>query len=357
MMSREEVLKWLHEIDPQRLAGLYAQADAVRKTCVGDEIHLRGLVEISNHCLQNCAYCGLRRDNIAVERYRMSESEIMECVCVAVSRGYGTIVLQSGEDYGLGADWVAGLVRRIKAETPLAVTLSLGERFPEELAAWRGAGTDRYLLKFETSDDELYERIHPALPNRVYSRKGLLRILKELGYEVGSGIMIGLPGQSYDALINDLFLFREMGLDMIGAGPFLPHPETPLGQGSTYANLPEGEQVPSTEEMAYKVIALTRILCPDANIPGTTSLASLNREAGRKLALQRGANVVMPNLTPATRRRCYEIYPEKLCFHEDAEFEHAQMKQLFADLGRPLGKGPGGRRGGSCTCAAKEMLL
>jgi biotin synthase len=278
----------------------------------------------------------------------MSDLEIMDCVHEAVHRGYGTIVLQAGEDYGLEPGWIADLVRNIKNETPLAVTLSLGERFPEELAAWREAGADRYLLKFETSDDELYERIHPALPNRVYSRKGLLRILNELGYEVGSGVMVGLPGQSYDALVNDLFLFRDMGLDMIGAGPFLPHPQTPLGQDATYARLPHHEQVPATEDMSYTVVALTRILCPDANIPSTTSLASLNREEGRKLALQRGANVVMPNLTPGTYRRCYEIYPEKLCFHEDADFEHAQLMQLFADLGRPAGRGPGGRSGGSC---------
>lgn len=348
MMGREEVLKWLHETDPARLAELYSRADDVRKACVGEEIHLRGLVEISNYCLQNCAYCGLRRENIAVERYRMSDLEIMDCVHEAVRRGYGTIVLQAGEDYGLEPGWIADLVRKIKNETPLAVTLSLGERFPEELAAWREAGADRYLLKFETSDDELYERIHPALPNRVYSRKGLLRILNELGYEVGSGVMVGLPGQSYDALVNDLFLFRDMGLDMIGAGPFLPHPQTPLGQDATYARLPHHEQVPATEDMSYKVVALTRILCPDANIPSTTSLASLNREAGRKLALQRGANVVMPNLTPGTYRRCYEIYPEKLCFHEDSDFEHAQLMQLFAYLGRPAGRGPGGRSGGSC---------
>ena len=347
-MDRQEVLKWLHETDPARLSELYTRADDVRKACVGEEIHLRGLIEISNYCLQNCAYCGLRRENIAVERYRMSDLEIMDCVHEAVRRGYGTIVLQAGEDYGLEPGWIADLVRKIKNETPLAVTLSLGERFPEELAAWREAGADRYLLKFETSDDELYERIHPALPNRAYSRKGLLRILNELGYEVGSGVMVGLPGQSYDALVNDLFLFRDMGLDMIGAGPFLPHPQTPLGQDATYARLPHHEQVPATEDMSYKVVALTRILCPDANIPSTTSLASLNREAGRKLALQRGANVVMPNLTPGTYRRCYEIYPEKLCFHEDADFEHAQLMQLFSDLGRPVGRGPGGRSGGSC---------
>jgi biotin synthase len=355
MLNREEVLKWLYETDPARLNELYHKADAVRRAYVGDEIHLRGLIEISNYCLQNCAYCGLRRENIAVERYRMSDLEIMDCVDEAVRRGYGTIVLQAGEDYGLETDWIANLVRKIKAETPLAVTLSLGERFPDELAEWRKAGADRYLLKFETSDMALYERIHPALPNRIYSRRGLLRILNDLGYEVGSGIMVGLPGQSYNALVNDIFLFQEMNLDMIGVGPFLPHPQTPLGQDATYAKLPADEQVPNTEEMTYKVVALTRLLCPSANIPSTTSLASINREQGRKLALQRGANVVMPNLTPATYRLCYEIYPEKICFHEDPDSEHAQLMQLFAELGRPVGSGPGGRA--VKTAEGKESCL
>lgn len=218
------------------------------------------------------------------------------------------------------------------------------ERPIEDFIVWRDAGADRYLLKFETSDDELYARIHPPLPGRTYSRRDMLQKLIEMGYEGGSGVMIGLPGQTWDTLADDLLLFRELELDMIGAGPFLPHPQTPLGMEGASSSLPSGEQVPSTEEMGYKVVALTRLLCPDVNIPSTTALASMNREEGRKLALQRGANVVMPNLTPAQYRRCYEIYPEKLCFHEDACVEHELLLQMLASIGRPIGRGPGGRR-------------
>lgn len=353
MLNREEVLKWLHETDPARLAELYGQADAVRKTCVGDEVHLRGLVEISNYCVQNCEYCGLRRENADATRYRMHADEVIACAHEAARRGYGTLVLQSGEDYGLTQEWITDIVRRIKAETPLAVTLSFGERPLEDFIAWRNAGADRYLLKFETSDDELYARIHPPLPGKTYSRRDMLRKLIEMGYEGGSGVMIGLPGQTWDTLADDLLLFCELELDMIGAGPFLPHPQTPLGMEGASVLLPSGEQVPSTEEMGYKVVALTRLLCPDANIPSTTALASMNREEGRKLALQRGANVVMPNLTPAQYRRCYEIYPEKLCFHEDARVEHELLLQMLASIGRPIGRGPGGRRRTKSPCCSR----
>ncbi len=345
MLRREEILSWLRETDPSRLAELYARADAVRKAHVGEEVHLRGLVEISNYCVQNCAYCGLRRENAEAHRYRMQADEVVACAHEAARRGYGTIVLQSGEDYGLTREWTCGIIARIKAETPLALTLSFGERPAGDFAAWRAAGADRYLLKFETSDDALYKELHPPLPDKHYSRRDMLPALTDMGYEAGSGVMIGLPGQSFDTLANDLLLFRELKLDMIGAGPFLPHPQTPLG--TEYADaIRAGDQVPSTGEMGYKVIALTRLLCPNTNIPATTALASLNRETGRRLALQRGANVVMPNLTPAAYRRYYEIYPEKLCFYEEAAFEHEQIMQLLADIGRPAGRGPGSRSGG-----------
>lgn len=352
MLNREEVLKWLYETDPAKLAELYGQADAVRKTCVGDEVHLRGLVEVSNYCIQNCEYCGLRRENVDATRYRMQADEVVSCAHEATRRGYGTIVLQSGEDYGLTQEWITDIVRRIKAETPLAVTLSFGERPIEDFIAWRAAGADRYLLKFETSDDDLYARIHPPLPDKIYSRRDMLRKLIDMGYEGGSGVMIGLPGQTWETLADDLLLFREMELDMIGAGPFLPHPQTPLGAEACATCYATEDQVPSTEEMGYKVVALTRLLCPDVNIPSTTALASMNREEGRKLALLRGANVVMPNLTPAQYRRCYEIYPEKLCFHEDAQVEHELLLQMLASIGRPVGRGPGGRRRSKSPCCS-----
>lgn len=342
-MEQSDVLNWLREDDEERLEALWRRADEVRRENVGDAVHLRGLVEISNHCARACAYCGIRAPNRALRRYRMTADEILACAHKAVALGYGTVVLQSGEDYGITRDWMADLIRRIKAEAPLAVTLSLGERPDEDLAAWRAAGADRYLLRFETSNPALYERIHPPLPGRPSDRIAILRRLQELGYEAGSGVMIGIPGQTYEDLANDILLFRELALDMIGVGPYIPHPATPLGRKSEIRN-PESElsgQVPNSELMTYKVIALTRLVCPWANIPSTTALATLNRESGRELGLARGANVVMPNLTPPQYRALYEIYPAKACLYEPPEEFDAALKRRILALGRTIGTGPG----------------
>ena len=343
-MNRTEILTWLREEDPQRLDDLWRRADAARREAVGDAVHLRGLVEISNNCARDCGYCGLRASHRDLVRYRMSADEILEAARRALAWGYGTVVLQSGEDYRLRTAWVADVVRRIKAlspAAPLAVTLSLGERPDEDLVAWREAGADRYLLRFETSNRALYDRIHPPLAGRRSDRFAILRRLRELGYETGSGVMIGIPGQTYDDLATDIELFRELDLDMIGVGPYLPHPETPLGADRVGLQAPAGEQAPNTEGMTYKVIALARLACPGANIPSTTALATLNREQGRELGLARGANVVMPNLTPLEYRAAYEIYPGKVCIAEDAEACNGCMKRRILSLGRTIGVGPG----------------
>jgi biotin synthase len=208
-MRKEQILEWLKTDDPGTLEELWRQADVVRRKAVGDEVHLRGLIEVSNICARDCGYCGIRVGNQDVCRYRMSADEIMECVQLAVGFGYGTVVLQAGEDYGIGRDWLCDILARIKNDTNLAVTLSLGEREDEELVAWRQAGADRYLLRFETSNRELYDRIHPPLPGRESDRFQILRRLREIGFEVGSGIMVGIPGQSYDDLANDILLFKE----------------------------------------------------------------------------------------------------------------------------------------------------
>lgn len=342
-MTHDEILSWLNEEDGARLEDLWAEADRVRREAVGDAVHLRGLVEISNHCVRRCAYCGVSLNNPGVTRYRMDEEEIMACARQAVELGYGTLVLQAGEDYGLTRAFVTGLVRRVKHETPLAVTLSLGERPDEDLAAWREAGADRYLLRFETSDAALYDAIHPPLPGRPSDRFAILRTLRKLGYEPGSGVMIGIPGQTYDSLARDIELFAALDLDMIGVGPFIPHPATPLGHRACAA--PPGEQVPATELMTYKVVALARIACPNANIPSTTALATLNRASGRELGLMRGANVVMPNLTPPQYRALYEIYPDKACIYETAVECGACLTGRITALGRTIGTGPGGRKG------------
>ncbi|NQT54022.1 [FeFe] hydrogenase H-cluster radical SAM maturase HydE [bacterium] len=340
-MDRAENLAWLREADERRLAALWQQADAVRREHVGHDVHLRGLIEFSNHCVRRCAYCGLRAEHEAITRYRMTADEILDCAQLAVGFGYGTVVLQSGEDYGIDAAWMADVVRRIKATTPLAVTLSLGERPEADLLAWREAGADRYLLRFETSDPQLYGRIHPPLPGRHTDRVGILRDLRRMGYEIGSGVMVGIPGQTMDTLADDIELFHTLDLDMIGLGPYIPHPDTPLYHQAEQLQAPEGQQVPATEDMTYRVLALARLACPDANIPSTTALATLNQAEGRELGLQRGANVVMPNLTPVAYRALYEIYPAKVCIHESAGDCQGCIKQRIQSVGRTVGTGRG----------------
>ena len=336
-MNRSEIVQWLREPAENRLETLWERADAVRSEHVGDEVHLRGLVELSNHCRRSCHYCGLRADNAELTRYRMSRDEVLEAAGTAVELGYGTIVMQAGEDPGITEEGMAELIRQIKAETPLAVTLSLGERTDRELKAWRAAGADRYLLRFETSNPTLYRRIHPAYGGHPEDRIDLLHRLRELGYEVGSGVMIGIPGQTYESLARDIELFAQLDLDMIGCGPFIAHPKTPLGE--THAD--RAEQVPADQQMTFKVLALARIVCPDTNIPATTALATLNRDSGRELGLQRGANVVMPNLTPTAYRQMYEIYPGKACVNEGIEQCHPCILRRIDQIGRRPGRGRG----------------
>jgi biotin synthase len=342
-----EILAWLKEQNPGALEELFHAADRVRAETVGPEVHLRALVEISNHCVRQCGYCGLSAGNSSLPRYRMNDDEIMACARQAAALGYGTAVIQAGEDPGIAAAWVAEVVRRIKSETPLAVTLSLGERDFDEFVLWRKAGADRYLLRFETSDRQLYERIHPPSPlhlDRPSDRITILKRLRGLGYEIGGGIMIGIPGQSLESIADDILLFRKMDFDMIGVGPFIPHPSTPLGQGSLQMEIGEGEQASPDEILVCKVIALARLACPDANIPSTTALATINPVSGREMGLQCGANVVMPNLTPVAYRAMYEIYPNKACINESGEECSRCLAGRIAALGRKIGTGPGGRR-------------
>ena len=340
-MNHDEILAWLRESDDARLADLWRQADDTRQRNVGGDVHLRGLIEISNCCIRLCGYCGLRAPNQDLQRYRMTPEEIADCVRQGAALGYGTVVLQSGEDPGITSDAITDLVRFIKSETPLAVTLSLGERNEDELIQWRQAGADRYLLRFETSNPSLYERIHPARPDGPKDRTVILRRLKEIGYEVGSGVMIGIPGQNYDDLAHDIALFADLNLDMIGCGPYLAHPNTPLGDPQEPLLVPGDDQVPGGELMAYKVIALSRLVCPKANIPSTTALATINKQTGRELGLVRGANVVMPNLTPTKYRQLYEIYPDKACINETAEACHHCLSGRIANIGRQIGSGRG----------------
>lgn len=343
-MDRDEVLYWL-TADEKNLEELWHRADQVRREAVGESVHLRGLLEISNHCVRDCHYCGLRAGNHKLRRYRMTAEEILNGVRKALASGYGTVVIQAGEDPALSGEWVARLVRRIKEETGLAVTLSLGERSTEDLAEWKEAGADRYLLRFETSRKELFQQIHPPRSESSGSdRVALLKKLRQMGYEVGSGVMVGLPGQSIRDLAKDLELFRSLDLDMIGIGPFIPHPATPLGG---YRFQPGEEdagpdsQAPNSESMTYRMLALARLFCPQANIPSTTALSVVNLAEGRELGLQRGANVFMPNLTPVEYRVLYEIYPAKAYPEGLAGRSRRCPEECIRAIGRTVGTGPG----------------
>jgi biotin synthase len=341
IIDREEILQWLRCDDPARLEELWEMADSTRERMVGDAIHLRGLVEISNYCDRDCLYCGIRAHNSVVPRYRLNRDEILDCARKAVQFGFGTLVMQAGEDRGIEAGWLAETIRLIKEETGLAITLSLGERDLEEYRQWRDAGADRCLLRFETGRRDLFDRIHPPFAGVRSDRVALLMALRKIGFEIGSGVMIGIPGQTYEDLADDILAFRTMDLDMIGVGPYISHPGTPLAKIADELMAPQGRQVPARVEMGYRVVALARLVCPKANIPSTTALATLDGACGRSLGLQRGANIVMPNLTPKKYRQMYEIYPSKAASLEEAEESCELAFRQIAALGRTIGKGRG----------------
>jgi biotin synthase len=368
-LDHETLVGWLRETDPIVLERLWNRADTVRAANVGEDVHLRGLIEISNHCIRHCLYCGIRACSDmasvgqaslgaeapagakaaglsdALTRYRLSADEILSCARRAKQLGYGTVVMQSGEDPELTRDFIADVIRSIKAETGLAITLSLGERSDEELRAWKAAGADRFLLRFETSDPGLYRRIHPSLPGTLSDRVAQLRRMRDMGYEIGSGVMVGIPGQTWDILAGDIELFRDLDIDMIGIGPFLPSPRTPLGgDAALKLRASDDQQVPNDEQATLKAVALTRLVCPQANLPSTTALATIDPATGRELGLVRGANIVMPNVTPPRYRVLYEIYPGKACVHETAEACQHCLERRIHSIGRVVGKGPGGRR-------------
>lgn len=314
------------------LAALYARADAVRRKHCGDAVPVRAILEFSNACANDCLYCGIRASNPVPKRYRMKPAEILAAVRrIAADSVAGTVVLQAGETPGAGDDEIAEVLRGIKAEFPgLAVTLSVGNRPRTTYAKWKQAGLDRYLLRFETSDPELFARLHPACT--LAARLQCLRDLKDLGVQTGGGFMIGLPGETVEILAGNILLCREFDFDMIGIGPYIPHPGTPLGkEPNAYAQDPD---------MFFRALAVLRLVNPDAHIPATTAYDALFPN-GRELALQRGANVFMPNATPGPLRKDYQLYPGKPCIDEDASACTRCVQARLKALGRPVAQGPG----------------
>ncbi|MEN6305067.1 MAG: [FeFe] hydrogenase H-cluster radical SAM maturase HydE [Armatimonadia bacterium] len=317
----------LETSDPAVADVLLAAADTTRREHLGDGVQLRALIEFSNHCTRTCHYCGLRAANEAIPRYRMPLEEIVQAALRASALGYQTVVLQSGEDPWYTCDRVSWLVREIKAQTGTAITLCLGERPRDHYAAWRDAGADRYLLRIETSSSVLYHALHPGMS--FGNRLRCLQTLKALGYQLGSGILIGLPGQTPLLLAKDLLFLRDLQPDMVGMGPFISHPQTPL------AHHPGGAL-----DLTLRMMALARLLLPGCHLVATTALGSLD-PLGRERGLQVGANVLMPNATPRQYRADYEIYPNKICLDEEPEHCRGCIERRLNTIGRHVASGLG----------------
>ena len=331
-LSRDEIIALLK--DDSINDELFKAADEVRKKYLGDEVHLRGLIEFTNICKRNCMYCGLRRDNKNLNRYRLSHEEIIDFAKKAVGYVYKTLVLQGGEDDYYTVERLVPIVKDLKA-LGVALTLSIGERPFEEYEALKKAGADRFLLRIETTDRELYEELDPGMSHE--NRIQCLKNLRKLGYEVGSGCLVGLPGQKIESLADDILFFKELDVDMNGIGPFIPNEDTPLKDA-------EGGQF----ELALKVMAIVRLLLPDINIPATTAMETLNKQ-GRVIALQCGANVVMPNVTEGEYRKLYALYPGKICTGDTPAHCRGCISGKIRGIGRIVSDGPGFRANGFKT--------
>ncbi len=333
MPSDADALRLLSAQGPE-LEALYARADAVRREHMSDTVFLRGIVEFSNVCANDCCYCGIRASNRKIRRYTMNEDEILEVARCLPESQQTTIVLQSGESEAFGDKELGALIQRIKRETPLAVTLSVGNRPPEVYRYWRECGLDRYLLRFETSDARLFARLHPDCT--LEERLACLTTMRDLGVQVGSGFMIGVPGETPAVLSANILLCRKLQLDMIGIGPFIVHPDTPMaGERNAYHDDPD---------MFFRALAVLRLFNPKAHIPATTAYDAVFPGEGRNWCLQRGANVFMPNSTPAQYRADYQLYPGKPCLNETGEQCAQCVIMRVQALGRTIGSGPGHSR-------------
>lgn len=308
---------------------LAAAADRVRRKYVGDGVHLRGLIEFTNICRRSCFYCGLRRENERAERYRLRPREIVRLARNARGYGYRTVVLQGGEDGYWHVERLAPILREIRA-LGLVITLSIGERTEEEYRALKEAGASRFLLRIETTDRELYERFDPGMSWE--ARRACLVSLRALGYEVGTGSLVGLPGQSVESLARDILFFQELDADMVGIGPFIPNGDTPLGEAAA-----------GDIHLTRRMVSLLRLLLPEANIPATTAMETLERGA-RSLILRSGANVVMPNVTEGDFRRKYALYPGKACVKDTPEHCRACLGAQLSAIGRFVAENAGFRR-------------
>lgn len=306
---------------------LYALAEAVSLRQLGNEVHLRGLIEFSNFCAQDCHYCGLRCSNGSIARYRLTTSEILHSAKIAAELRYRTIVLQSGEDNYFNGERLAEIIYKVRQMSDFAITISAGVLSEGEYKLLLQAGADRYLMKHETADSKAFAELRPrtTLAERVEN----LKLLQKLGFQIGSGFMVGLPGRTCSDLAEDILLLKELKVQMAGIGPFLPHSDTPLSCCK-----------PGQLADTLKAVAVTRLVLPNVYLPATTALGTLS-PYGQQLALKAGANVVMPNLTQIEYRKLYQIYPDKKGTDEQPLDSYNRVKKMLEALGKSIAAGRG----------------
>lgn len=326
--DKRDALSWLLSTG-EEARKLRQAAHEVKMAHVGNKVYLRALIEYSNVCRKNCYYCGIRSGNAAVHRYTVGKDEVLQAACFAHQAGFGSLVLQSGErqDEAFIKD-IEELVDAMMQQSggELGITLSLGEQKPETYARWKKAGAIRYLLRIETSSPDLYARLHPA-DHSFQARLDCLKSLRDAGYQVGSGIMIGLPFQSPEQVVEDVYFLKEMDVDMVGMGPYIEHPQTPLWEYR--------DRIPSKQERydwSLNAWALLRLIAPDINIASTTAIGSLSPK-GREEALYTAANVIMPNLTPFSCRKEYFLYEHKICIEESHEDSRENIERIIREAG------------------------
>ncbi|NGX34466.1 MAG: [FeFe] hydrogenase maturase subunit HydE [Candidatus Anoxychlamydiales bacterium] len=328
--NKKDILYFLKTKSKKRIQNLFVEANTLSEKYRKNKVHFRGLIEFSNVCEKNCLYCGLRRD-LEIDRYTMTKEEILNAAKFCLDNGYGSLVIQSGEiNTQKNLYFLVDVISTIKKEYNLQMTLSLGEMSKTSLQKLFDAGGRRYLLRIETSNEKLYKKLHPNDDKHLFqNRLNTLKNLKSIGYQVGTGIMIGLPYQTYNDLANDLLFFKELNIDMLGMGPYVPHPKTPL-----YKIKPK---LKDAFNLSLKMYALARLFLKDVNIAAPTALQVFDKK-GREKALTSGANILMPIVTPTNLRKNYLIYPDKPCIEDTKEKCFNCLNARLRSINKEMGK-------------------
>lgn len=335
LLTKDEFVRLISGRSKAASEYLFEKAQRIRQRIYGRDVYIRGLIEFTNYCRNDCYYCGIRRSNEKAERYRLTQAQILNCCRLGYQLGFRTFVLQGGEDAVCSDVWMSDLIRQIKKEFPdCALTLSVGERSRETYQTWFDAGADRYLLRHETADDAHYRKLHPAGLS-LENRKRCLYDLKDIGYQTGSGFMVGSPYQTADCLAQDLLFLHKLQPQMVGIGPFIPHHDTPFA-----------DQAAGTLELTLFLLGILRLMLPNALLPATTALGTISPR-GRELGLLAGANVVMPNLSPSAVRKKYLLYDNKICTGDEAAECRLCLENRIRSVGCEIAVSRGDYRPGS----------